>query len=247
MSSRPAATTTWLTAAANTSLRTRPDSVGQLGQSRVVLDRHREQREPRAAAGERDLRAVALHVDRAVRQAAGDLGQQPAGDQGPAGLAYVGVHLDARAHLVVERGDGEAVGACWRCPRRRRARGRRAPASTAASAVHGLPTTPRRPARPDRSGTSPVTPLPTHGACGPAGLRHVVPARRLHAAVVRGRGGAQPCMRDPHDGPAVGRCVLSSGLRDRASGVHRTGSSWRCSSFSPSISRRGRSACGCCG
>jgi hypothetical protein len=80
---------------------------GHRRQLRVVLDRHGEQGEPAGAAGDGHLGAVELHVDRLVRQRAGDLGEQAARDQHRARLAHVRRDLGARRHLVVEGGEAE--------------------------------------------------------------------------------------------------------------------------------------------
>ena len=84
MSSRPAAVTAWATALAKTSLRTVPVARRHVRQGRVLLDGHCLQAEPGAAAGQRDLGALDRHLHRLVRQAAADVGEQPAGDQSPA-------------------------------------------------------------------------------------------------------------------------------------------------------------------
>ncbi len=80
-----------------------------LRQGRVVLDRHRRQGEPGAAADELEVRADGGDVDRLAGQRLGDLGEQAAGDQRGA----VGVALDVDGHLagdlVVEAGDLQAA------------------------------------------------------------------------------------------------------------------------------------------
>ena len=69
---------------------------------RVVLDRHRQEREPARTAGHDDLGAVEDDVDRLVGQGTGDLREQAAGDQDGAGLAHVGGDLRPGGDLVVE-------------------------------------------------------------------------------------------------------------------------------------------------
>ncbi len=54
-----------------------------------------------------DLAALGRDVDRLAGQVAGDVGQQPAGDQHPAGLAHVGGHGDPGRDLVVEGRQGQ--------------------------------------------------------------------------------------------------------------------------------------------
>ena len=88
----------------------RAGRTGHLGQGRVVLDRQGEQREAGGAAGHDHLGAVGGHLDRPGRQAAGDVGEQPAADQGHAGLGDVGGDLDPGRHLVVEAGQHQAAG-----------------------------------------------------------------------------------------------------------------------------------------
>ena len=78
VSSRPAATATWLTASAKTSLSTSPGGRRHRRQGRVVLDRQRRQAEPRVAAGDRQPRALGGDLHRVRRQRAGDLGEQAA-------------------------------------------------------------------------------------------------------------------------------------------------------------------------
>ena len=79
------------------------------GQLRVVLDRHGGQAEPAAAAVDRGPGPVDDEVDRLGGQRAGDVGQQPAGDEHAAGIADGGLDLDAGRGLVVEPGDGEPL------------------------------------------------------------------------------------------------------------------------------------------
>ena len=103
MSSRPAAVTAWATACANTSLATVPVAAGHLGQGRVVLDRHGLQAEPRPSRRS----ATTLAPSRAIStglfgQAAADVGEQPAADQGPALVGDLGREGGPRRGLVVE-------------------------------------------------------------------------------------------------------------------------------------------------
>ena len=82
-----------------------------LRQGRVVLDRHGRQREPGAAADQLQVGADRGDVHRLGRQRLGDLGEQPAGDEG--GAVGVPLHLDGdlAGDLVVEAGDVQvAVG-----------------------------------------------------------------------------------------------------------------------------------------
>ena len=81
VSSRPAATATWATAAANAAPRDGARTIGHVRQRRVVVDRQRQQGEPGAAAGHHDLGAVGGHLDRLRRAGAGDVGEQPAGHE----------------------------------------------------------------------------------------------------------------------------------------------------------------------
>ena len=105
VSSRPAATATWPTASASRSAGDRAGELRHGRQLRVVLDRHGRQAEPAAAAGDRGPGAVDDQVDRLGRQRPGDVGQQPAGHQHPAGIADRRVQLDPGRDLVVEPGD----------------------------------------------------------------------------------------------------------------------------------------------
>ena len=87
MSSRPAAVTAWLTAAANRSPSTVPATSGISGSAGysvtgMVCRLNREL--PQVT---RQLRPVEHHIDRFGRQRSGDVGQQPAGDED---LAVVG-------------------------------------------------------------------------------------------------------------------------------------------------------------
>ena len=108
MSSRPAAVTAWATAWANTSLGDGAGRGRHVGQRGVVLDRHGLQAEPRRAAGQRDPGAVEGHLDRLGRQAAADVGEQPAADQGLALVGDVGGERGARRGLVVEGREHQA-------------------------------------------------------------------------------------------------------------------------------------------
>ena len=87
MSSRPAAVTAWAHGVGEHVAGDRAGRGRHVGQRGVVLDRHRLQAEARRAAGQADPRAVERHLDRLGRQAAADVGEQPAADQG---LALVG-------------------------------------------------------------------------------------------------------------------------------------------------------------
>ena len=75
----------------------------------MVLGRHHQQAEPGGATGDLDLVAVGDDVDRLVGQVAGDVGEQPAEHEDPAGLGDVGGNGDLGGDLVVERGQGEAA------------------------------------------------------------------------------------------------------------------------------------------
>ena len=109
MSSRPAAVTACATACANWSLGTVPLAAGMSGSVGVVLDRHRLQAEAGRTTGQRDPRAVERQVDRLGRQAAADVGQQPAADQGPALVGDLGGQGGAGRGLVVERREHQAL------------------------------------------------------------------------------------------------------------------------------------------
>ena len=111
MSSRPAAIATWETARGEGGRVDHPRGGRHRRQRRIVLDRHQRQREPRAAAADRDLGSVHREVHGVRRQRPADLGQQPAADQRPAGDRGVHLDLDLGRDLVVEAGDGQrAVG-----------------------------------------------------------------------------------------------------------------------------------------
>jgi hypothetical protein len=75
----------------------------------VVLDRHRLQAEPGRTAGEAHPRALQHHLDRLGREAATDVGQQPAADQGLALVGDLGGQGGAGGRLVVERRQHQAV------------------------------------------------------------------------------------------------------------------------------------------
>ena len=78
-----------------------------LRQGGVVLDRHREQREGGAAAGQGGAGAVGRDLHRAGGKAAGDLGEQPPRHQ--RGALLLGGHRDAGlgGYVVVEAGQRE--------------------------------------------------------------------------------------------------------------------------------------------
>jgi hypothetical protein len=80
-----------------------------LGQLRVLLDGHRGEAEPCAAADDLDLRALERHVDRLAGQGLDDLGEQTARDKGPSVGADLGRQRRAGRGLVVESGKGESV------------------------------------------------------------------------------------------------------------------------------------------
>ena len=166
MSSRPAAVTAWATALANSVAAHRAGGLRHLRQRRVVLDRHRLQAEPGGAAGQRDLGAVDGHLDRLVGQAAADVGEQPAGDQGPALVGDVGGERGPGRGLVVERGQLQAVAALDRS----RSAGRRAPGRWDGPGGCGPPRRRHRRGRRARRGTSRVLP--------PAGRLRAPAARR---------------------------------------------------------------------
>ena len=77
------------------------------------------------------------HLDRLVRQAAADVGEQPARDQRPALLADVGVERGAGRGLVVEGGEPQTV--ARPSPSRPRSAGRRARGRWAGSGGAGRP------------------------------------------------------------------------------------------------------------
>ena len=73
-------------------------------QRRVVVHRHGQQREAGVAAGHHHLAALGHDLDWPGRQAARNVGEQPARDEDPTRLADVGVDLDPGRDLVVEPG-----------------------------------------------------------------------------------------------------------------------------------------------
>ena len=152
VSSRPAATATCATADASSSAGDGARQLRHRGQLRVVLDRHGGQAEPAAAAVDRGAGPVDDEVDRLGGQRAGDVGQQPAGDEHAAGIADGGLDLDAGRGLVVEPGDGEPLAGRARWMLRR---GRR-PEPGQGDAPEGCarPMRPHRPGRRVRPGTS---------------------------------------------------------------------------------------------
>src|SRR3984957_11844031 len=83
---------------------------GHLRQGRVVLGRHGQQGERRAATGERGPRAVGDDLHRAGGQAPGDLREQAAGDQGLAFLLRLDRHPGLRRDVIVEAGQGQVPG-----------------------------------------------------------------------------------------------------------------------------------------
>ena len=91
-----------------------PGVAGHLGNRRVLLHRHRGQRESCGSAGEDDAAVVVdLDLDRRVRKPAGDLGEKASVDQDRARV--IDRRLDRRAGgcLVVERREREAGLGCF--------------------------------------------------------------------------------------------------------------------------------------
>ena len=203
VSSRPAATATCATACGRA--RSAAHRAGELRhrrQLRVVLDRHRRQAEPAVAAVDRGAGPVDDQVDRLGRQRAGDVGQQPPGDEHPAGIADRRVELDPGGGLVVEAGDGQAVavGTARRLDEHAAQHRDRGPRRAGC----GPPTRPRRPGRRVRPGTSWRGPL----ALAVLGTR---PAR--HGVRVAGGGsgiGTAPC-RAAEAGPGAHRRASGRG------------------------------------
>ena len=93
--------------------RNEPGVAGDLGDRRILLHRHRCEREARGSAAEDDPAVVVdLDLDRRVGESAGDLGQQAAVHQDRARL--VDGRLDRRASgcLVVERRERQSGFGC---------------------------------------------------------------------------------------------------------------------------------------
>ena len=126
----------------------RPGRLRQGRQGRVVRDRQGLQGEAGAAADQLDVVAVGGDVDRLGGQAPGDVGEQPAGDQGLALVGDLGLDGDLGAGLVVEAGQHHA--------RRRRPgpAARRGSEHSAWSAGCGRPTAPPQPTCHVRVGSS---------------------------------------------------------------------------------------------
>ena len=183
----------------------------------VVLDRHRQQRERGAAAGQCGACAIGGDLYGAGGQAAGDLGEEAARDQH--GAVLLGHDRDAglRGHVVVEAGEGQVLaaraGACRPAPGWRDVPGAHVPSRP-----------PRRRAHHDPPGSSPEAAschrdgLP---ACGAGISRMAAPALR----------------------PVPFYLVLSLGDKEISS-RRRAGGSWgQVAIFQPSAALRDHSPC----
>ncbi len=87
-------------------------ALADLRKGRILLDRHAQQRELRGTALHGDLAVDGRELNGSVRQPAGDVGEEPAGDESAAVFRDIRGDLGARRDLVVERAEHEGAVGC---------------------------------------------------------------------------------------------------------------------------------------